>query len=193
MRRTNFRFLFSTFALLISLLYAMVDIDSILGSPTGVPYIQLLYNATQSYAGTVCLSLCIIIITFLGLIGELLGRRATRRLAHLWPDSCRSDLDGQSDRIHHCEGWRIFLRELVSVSVGPPRSSLLSRLRSFALVSVRNQVPTRTIIFTSCFSAALLCISLGSTTALVSFLNTVSRETESSDLRRACTDLSGHR
>lgn len=63
---------FSSFVLLISLLFAVVDVDSILGTPTGVPYIQLVYNATQSFSGTVCMSLLVIIITFLAIIGMVL-------------------------------------------------------------------------------------------------------------------------
>ncbi|KAI5480276.1 choline transport protein [Pseudohyphozyma bogoriensis] len=63
----------SSFVLMISLLFAVVDVDSILASPTGVPYIQLVYNATQSLPGTVCMSLLVIIITFLALIGIVLA------------------------------------------------------------------------------------------------------------------------
>ncbi|CED83506.1 potential choline and nitrogen mustard permease [Phaffia rhodozyma] len=67
----------SSFVLLISLLFAVVDMDSILGTATGVPYIQLVYNATQSFSGTVCMSLMIIIITFLAMIGMVLSTSRT--------------------------------------------------------------------------------------------------------------------
>lgn len=43
----------------------------------------------------------------------------------------------------------------------------------FARVSPSLGVPVRSIILTSCFSGALLCIYLGSSTALNSFLNSV--------------------
>jgi choline transport protein len=66
---------FSTFLLLISLLFAIVDVDLILASPTGMPYVQLIYNATGSYAGTVCMTLLILTITVLALIGESSFRR----------------------------------------------------------------------------------------------------------------------
>jgi len=66
---------FSTFLLLISLLFAIVDVDLILASPTGMPYVQLIYNATGSYAGTVCMTLLVLTITVLALIGESPFRR----------------------------------------------------------------------------------------------------------------------
>lgn len=60
----------STFLLLISLLFAMEDVDLILSTPTGMPYIQLVYNATGSYAGTVCMALLLLFINMFALIGE---------------------------------------------------------------------------------------------------------------------------
>ncbi|ORY92563.1 amino acid/polyamine transporter I [Leucosporidium creatinivorum] len=63
----------STFVLLISLLFAMVDVDLILASPTGMPYVQLVFNATGSFAGTVCMSLLVLAITLLALIGIMLS------------------------------------------------------------------------------------------------------------------------
>lgn len=60
----------STFLLLISLLFAMEDVDLILSTPTGMPYVQLVYNATGSFAGTVCMTFLVLAITVLALIGE---------------------------------------------------------------------------------------------------------------------------
>lgn len=60
----------STFVLLISLLFAVVDVDLTLASPTGMPYVQLVYNATGSYPGTVCMTLLVLAITVLALIGR---------------------------------------------------------------------------------------------------------------------------
>lgn len=58
----------SAFTLMISILFAAVDLDTILASP--MPYITLVHNATESFAGTVIMSLLIIFITVLGLIGK---------------------------------------------------------------------------------------------------------------------------
>lgn len=60
----------STFLLLISLLFAMRDVELILTTPTGMPYVQLLYNATGSFAGTACMTFLVFTITVLALIGE---------------------------------------------------------------------------------------------------------------------------
>ena len=62
----------STFVLMISLLFAVKDFDSLLSTTTGQPYIQLVFDATGSFAGTACMAFLVIAIGILSLIGLVL-------------------------------------------------------------------------------------------------------------------------
>lgn len=52
-------------------MFSIVDIDSVLGSATGVPYIQIIKNATRSNGGTVVLSLFMIILSLYGAVTSI--------------------------------------------------------------------------------------------------------------------------
>ena len=49
-------------------MFSIVDIDGVLGSATGVPYIQIIRNATRSNGATVVLSLFMIILSMYGAV-----------------------------------------------------------------------------------------------------------------------------
>lgn len=52
------------FLMSVTLVFTLGDIDSILETPTGYPFIQVFYNATQSYAATnAMVALVIILLT----------------------------------------------------------------------------------------------------------------------------------
>jgi len=52
------------FLMSVTLVFTLGDIESILATPTGYPFIQVFYNATQSYAATnVMVAIVIILLT----------------------------------------------------------------------------------------------------------------------------------
>lgn len=52
-------------------MFSIVDIDGVLGSATGVPYIQIIKNATRSNGATVVLSLFMIILSMYGAVTSI--------------------------------------------------------------------------------------------------------------------------
>lgn len=52
-------------------MFSIVDIDGVLATATGVPYIQIILNATQSRGATVVLSMFMIILSFYGAVTSI--------------------------------------------------------------------------------------------------------------------------
>lgn len=50
------------FVMITTLVFTLGDVENILASPTGYPFIQVFYNATQSYAGTNVMTAIVIIM-----------------------------------------------------------------------------------------------------------------------------------
>jgi choline transport protein len=58
----------------VTFIFCIGDIDSVLASPTNEPFIQVFYNATQSYAGaTIMASIIAIMLTSVGFLTFRLG------------------------------------------------------------------------------------------------------------------------
>ncbi|KAK5739856.1 hypothetical protein LTS12_025127 [Elasticomyces elasticus] len=55
----------------ITYIFCLGDLDSVLGSATYQPVIQVLYNKTQSHAGTTIITLVIIIILLSACVGQI--------------------------------------------------------------------------------------------------------------------------
>lgn len=52
------------FLMSVTLIFTLGDLDSVLATVTGYPFIQVIYNATQSYAGTnVMVAIVIVMLT----------------------------------------------------------------------------------------------------------------------------------
>ena len=52
-------------------IFCLGDLDSVLNTSTGQPMIQVLFNTTQSYAGTTIITLVIIIILLSAAVGQV--------------------------------------------------------------------------------------------------------------------------
>lgn len=52
-------------------IFCIGDIDDVLASPTGEPFVQVFFNATQSYAGTTIMTLIIMIMLTSACISEV--------------------------------------------------------------------------------------------------------------------------
>ncbi|KAM5343930.1 hypothetical protein ACJ41O_012467 [Fusarium nematophilum] len=56
-------------AMIIAMLYGATDIDEAINSPTGYPYMEILYQATGSKAGSAVMSSLIIVMCFSAIVG----------------------------------------------------------------------------------------------------------------------------
>lgn len=83
------------FAMLIAVLFCMGNIEDILNSSTGYPFIEIFYQATGSTAGAVLMCTIILIIAIFGVIGIL---AVTSR--QLWSFA----------RDRAVPGWRLWIR-----------------------------------------------------------------------------------
>lgn len=59
------------FIMAITLIFTLGDIDSVLSTPTFNPFIQVFFNATQSYAGTNTMTAIVIIMLVFCCISEV--------------------------------------------------------------------------------------------------------------------------
>lgn len=59
------------FAMIISYLYAITDIEKAVNSDTGYPFIEIFYQATNSVAGTAAMAALIIFMTFSAVVGVI--------------------------------------------------------------------------------------------------------------------------
>lgn len=59
------------FIMAVTLIFTLGDIDNILATATGQPFIQVFFNATQSYAATNVMTAVVIILLFSCSISEV--------------------------------------------------------------------------------------------------------------------------
>ena len=59
------------FLMVITLCFTLGDVTDILATPTGYPFIQIIYNATQSYAATNVMTSIVIIVFTSAVISEI--------------------------------------------------------------------------------------------------------------------------
>lgn len=102
----------------VTFIFCIGDIDAVLDSPTGEPFIQVFYNATQSYAGATIMTLIIMVMLTSACVSEV--ATASRQL---WSFARDQGLPYSHWLSHVPPGWNIPLRAVfVSVTI----SSLLS-------------------------------------------------------------------
>lgn len=102
----------------VTLIFTLGDVDSVLNTATYNPWIQLFYNATQSYAGTNAMVAIVIILLTACCISEV--ATASRQI---WAFARDRGLPGHDWLMKVSPGWNIPLRAVcVSLAV----SSLLS-------------------------------------------------------------------
>jgi amino acid transporter len=90
------------FLMCVTLVFRMGDVDSILSTTTGYPFIQVFYNATQSYAGTNVMVAIVIVLLTVCCISEV--ATASRQI---WSFARDRGLPGSSwlskVELRHCE------------------------------------------------------------------------------------------
>ena len=59
------------FAMLITLCFCLGNVENILSTPTGYPFIQVFYNTTNSHTGTTVMTCILIVLTICGAISNV--------------------------------------------------------------------------------------------------------------------------
>jgi amino acid transporter len=136
------------FIVVITLCFTLGDADSVLASPTGYPFIQVFYNATQSYAGTNVMTAIIIVMLSACAVSEVAA--ASRQI---WSFARDGGLPGHSWLSKISPGWNI---PLPAVAVSLTVSALLS------LINIGSSVALNAIT------------SLGAIAVLISYFLTIS-------------------
>ncbi|KAK4495356.1 hypothetical protein PRZ48_013687 [Zasmidium cellare] len=106
------------FIMAVTMCFVLGDVDSILNSATGYPFIQVFYNVTESYAGASILTVIVVLTLCASAIAEI--ATASRQL---WSFARDRGMPGHRWLAHITPGWNIPLNAvLVSLLV----TSLLS-------------------------------------------------------------------
>ncbi|KAM3421995.1 hypothetical protein BST61_g2372 [Cercospora zeina] len=101
------------FLMAVTMCFALGDVDSILASDTGFPFIQVFYNVTQSYAGASILTVILILTLTSSAIAEI--ATASRQL---WSFARDRGMPGHTWLSQVTPGWNIPLNAvLVSLLV----------------------------------------------------------------------------
>ncbi|KAL4803705.1 amino acid/polyamine transporter I [Aspergillus unguis] len=135
------------FIMIITLCFTLGDVDNILESPTGYPFIQIFYNTTQSYAATNTMTAILVITLTASTITEV--ATASRQL---WSFARDRGLPFSSFFAYVTPGWNIPLNSvLVSLVV----TILLSLINIGSTVALSAIV---SLTITSLMSAYILSI-----------------------------------
>ncbi|KAF4162393.1 hypothetical protein CNMCM6936_002119 [Aspergillus lentulus] len=135
------------FVMIVTLCFTLGDVDSILSTPTGFPFIQIFYNTTNSYAATNTMTAVLVITLTASTITEV--ATASRQL---WSFARDQGLPFSSFFAYVTPGWNIPLN---SVMVSLVVTILLS------LINIGSQVALSAIVsltITSLISAYILSI-----------------------------------
>ncbi|GAQ08164.1 hypothetical protein ALT_5485 [Aspergillus lentulus] len=135
------------FVMIVTLCFTLGDVDSILSTPTGFPFIQIFYNTTNSYAATNTMTAVLVITLTASTITEV--ATASRQL---WSFARDQGLPFSSFFAYVTPGWNIPLN---SVMVSLVVTILLS------LINIGSQVAMSAIVsltITSLISAYILSI-----------------------------------
>ena len=136
------------FIVVVTLCFTLGDAASVLASPTGYPFIQVFYNATNSYAGTNVMTAIIIVMLSACAVSEVAA--ASRQI---WSFSRDAGLPGHSWLSKISPGWNI---PLPAVAVSLTVSALLS------LINIGS------------YTALNAITSLGAIAVLISYFLTIS-------------------
>ena len=136
------------FVMIITICFTLGDPTDVIASPTGYPFIQVFFNATQSYAGTNIMTAIVIIMLSVCAISEVAA--ASRQI---WSFARDAGLPGHSWLSKVSPGWNI---PLPAVAVSLMISALLS------LINIGSTVALNAIT------------SLGAIAVLISYYLTIS-------------------
>ncbi|KAL2870823.1 putative GABA permease [Aspergillus lucknowensis] len=135
------------FIMIITICFTLGDVDNILQSPTGFPFIQIFYNTTQSYAATNTMTAILVITLTASTITEV--ATASRQL---WSFARDKGLPFSSFFVYVTPGWNIPLN---SVMVSLVVTILLSLINIGSYVALTAIV---SLTITSLMSAYILSI-----------------------------------
>lgn len=130
--------------------FCIGDIDEVLASPTYEPFIQVFYNATQSYAGATIMTFIIMLMLTSACISEV--ATASRQL---WSFARDQGLPFSDFLSHVTPGWNIPLR---AVCVSVVISSLLSLINigSYVALNAINSLGVVSLLFS--YFVTILCL-----------------------------------
>ncbi|KAK2609569.1 hypothetical protein N8I77_003065 [Diaporthe amygdali] len=116
-----------------ALIFCLGDVESLLNSRTGQPYIQLFYNATQSYAGSSVMAAILITLVECCVINEV--ATSSRQL---WSFARDRGLPGSTWLSHVTPGWNIPLRAVCLTVVVTALLSLVNLGSTVALNAINS-------------------------------------------------------
>ncbi|KAI5364589.1 Putative amino acid/polyamine transporter I [Septoria linicola] len=140
------------FLMAVTMCFTLGDVDSILNSPTGYPFIQVFYDVTQSYASASILTLIIILTLTSSAIAEI--ATASRQL---WSFARDRGMPGHSWLSHITPGWNIPLNAvLVSLLV----TSLLSLINIGSSAALNAILALTTVSLITSYIIVIGCVLL---------------------------------
>ncbi|EME38970.1 amino acid transporter-like protein [Dothistroma septosporum NZE10] len=143
---------FLGFIMAVTMCFCLGDVESILASPTGYPFIQVFYNVTQSYAGASILTLILILTLTSSAIAEI--ATASRQL---WSFARDKGMPGHSWLSHITPGWNIPLNAvLVSLLV----TSLLSLINLGSTAALNAILALTTVSLLTSYIIVIGCVLL---------------------------------
>lgn len=125
----------------VTFIFCIGDVDSVLSSPTNEPFIQVFYNATQSYAGATTMTMIIVIMLTSACISEV--ATASRQL---WSFARDNGLPFSKWLSHVPDRWNIPINAvIVSVVI----STLLSMINigSYVALNAINSLGVVSLLF----------------------------------------------
>ncbi|RDW81020.1 putative GABA permease [Aspergillus mulundensis] len=135
------------FIMIITLCFTLVDVDGVLATPTGFPFIQIFYNTTQSYAATNTMTAVLVITLTASTITEV--ATASRQL---WSFARDKGLPCSSFFAYVTPGWNIPLNSVLVSLVVTILLSLINIGSAVALTAIVS------LTITSLMSAYILSI-----------------------------------
>ena len=117
----------------VTFIFCLGDLDSVLATPTYQPFIQVFYNATQSYAGTNVMVAIIIILSTSACISEV--ATSSRQI---WSFARDRGLPGSEWLSYVSPGWNIPLRAICVSLVVSTLLSLINIGSSVALNAINS-------------------------------------------------------
>ncbi|KIX02539.1 uncharacterized protein Z518_08480 [Rhinocladiella mackenziei CBS 650.93] len=138
------------FVVIVTVCFTLGDAASVLASPTGYPFIQVFYNATQSYAGTNVMTAIIIIMLSACAVSEVAA--ASRQI---WSFARDSGLPGHSWLSRVSPGWNI---PLPAVTVSLTVSALLSLINIGSTVALNAITSLGAIAVLTSYFLTISCI-----------------------------------
>ncbi|KAL4988635.1 amino acid/polyamine transporter I [Aspergillus falconensis] len=135
------------FIMIITLCFTLGDVDNILESPTGFPFIQIFYNTTQSYAATNSMTAILVVTLTASTITEV--ATASRQL---WSFARDKGLPFSTFFAYVTPGWNIPLNSVLVSLVVTILLSLINIGSTVALAAIVS------LTITSLMSAYILSI-----------------------------------